>query len=93
MGRLKLTLLSPTSFRRFLRAALWKSLRSSSCFTAAAAALNTKDEIHIVNQIAESIRIIIKNLIRVARRESGRVHTKIQILKKKPEGKKIAGNK
>ena len=30
---------SPISFRRLRRAALWNSLRLSSCFTAAAAAL------------------------------------------------------
>lgn len=46
-GLLNESIWSPNSFRRFLRAALWKSLRLSSCFTAAAAALRAVKEIAI----------------------------------------------
>jgi len=41
---------SPISFRRFRRAALRNSLRSSSCLTAAAAALRAEREIKLLSQ-------------------------------------------
>lgn len=50
---------SPISFRRFCRAALWNSLRSSSFFTAAAAALRTGKEM-IPPKIKKMLRRVIR---------------------------------